>query len=96
LIEASPPGRRPPILEAHAYRFRGRLDGDAEGFVTAVSRFREIGIPFWLAVSLLEHGELTGDESSLAEARGIFEGLRATPWLERLDAVAARPEEVPA
>jgi predicted ATPase/class 3 adenylate cyclase len=96
LIEASPPGRRPPILEAHAYRFRGRLDGDAEEFVTAVSRFREIGIPFWLAVALLEHGELTGDASSLAEAREIFEGLRATPWLERLDAVAARPEEVPA
>jgi hypothetical protein len=39
-------------------------------------------------VALLEHGELTGDESSLAEAREIFEGLGATPWLERLVGLA--------
>ena len=51
--------------------------------------FRKLGIPFWLAVTLLEHAELTGDEESLAEAREIFEGLKATPWLERASAAEA-------
>jgi class 3 adenylate cyclase/tetratricopeptide (TPR) repeat protein len=95
-IEAVPLGRRPPYLEAHRHRFYARLDGDPERLGEAAARFREIGIPFWLAVTLLEHGELTGDESSLAEARDIFEGLRATPWLERLTAATPRRAEVPA
>jgi len=95
-IEAIPPGRRPPFLEAHWHRFRARLAGDPAEFETAAARFGEIGIPFWLAVTLLEHGELTGDESSLAEAREIFEDLKATPWLERLEAVAPKRAEVPA
>jgi class 3 adenylate cyclase/tetratricopeptide (TPR) repeat protein len=95
-IEAIPPGRRPPYLEAHAHRFRARLGADPAEFETAAARFREIGIPFWLAVTRLEHGELTGDESLLAEAREIFERLEARPWLERLDAVAPTRTEVPA
>jgi hypothetical protein len=37
-------------------------------------------------VTLLEHGELTGDAERLEEAREIFEGLGATPWLARLPA----------
>jgi len=37
-----------------------------------------------VAVTLLEHGELAGDRALLDEARGIFEGLSATPWLERV------------
>jgi len=82
-IDAIPPGRRPPYLEAQALRFRARLDGDAAGYEAATARFRELGIPFWLAVTLLEHAELTGDEASRAEAREIFDQLRATPWLER-------------
>ena len=95
-IEAIPPGRRPPYLEAHAHRFRARLGADPAEFDTAAACFREIGIPFWLAVTLLEHGELTGDESSLGEAREIFERLEARPWLERLHAVGSRRAEVPA
>jgi hypothetical protein len=56
----------------------------------AAAQFGELRIPFWQAVALLEHGELTGDEVSLAEARAIFEQLRAAPWLERLaDAVGS-------
>jgi predicted ATPase/class 3 adenylate cyclase len=93
------PGRRPPFLEAHAHRFRARLDGDPGELEVAAARFREIGIPFWLAVTLLEHGELTGDEESLAEAREIFERLDAGPWLERADATGAglpAPEPAPA
>jgi tetratricopeptide (TPR) repeat protein len=97
-IEAVPPGLRSPYLSAQALRFRARLatpDDDAiESFEVAANRFRELKIPFWRAVTLLEHGELTGDESSLAEAREIFEGLRATPWLERVDAASPKRAEV--
>jgi class 3 adenylate cyclase len=37
-----------------------------------------------------------GDSALLDEAREIFETLRATPWLERLDKVASARPEVPA
>jgi predicted ATPase/class 3 adenylate cyclase len=96
-IESIPLGRRPPLLEAHGHRFRARIGGDPSGFERAAVRFREIGIPFWLAVTQLERAELLVEhdrtaeaEPFLAEAREIFERLDATPWLERLDGV--RPE----
>jgi hypothetical protein len=51
-----------------------------------------MGVPFWMAVTLLEYAEwLTGQgraddaTSSLTEAREIFERLEARPWLERLE-----------
>jgi hypothetical protein len=73
-------------------RFRGRLaaseDVASEHHESAAKRFRELSVVFLLVVTLLEHGELTGDEGSLAEAREIFEDLRATPWLERVNAGA--------
>ena len=55
---------------------------------------------FWLAVTLLEHGEWlvggqgrAGDaEPLLAEAHEIFDRLEARPWLERLDAVQPHTE----
>jgi class 3 adenylate cyclase/tetratricopeptide (TPR) repeat protein len=96
-IDGIPPGKRPPFLAAQAARFRARLaaargghDGVEQGFKTAEAVFREHGLPFFLAVTQLEHGEwLTGQgrandaESLLVEAREIFERLEATPWLER-------------
>ena len=84
LIEGVPAGTRPPYLDAQAKRFRARLTGDAAGYKAAAERFRELELPFWLAVTLLEHGE----EPGLAEAREIFERLGATPWLERVEAAA--------
>jgi tetratricopeptide (TPR) repeat protein len=95
LVEAVPLGTRPPYLEAQTKRFRARLDGDPSHYEAAAAGFRELGLPFWLAVTLLEHGELTGDETSLAEAREIFERLRARPWLERLEAASSPHAEVP-
>ena len=95
-VEERPPGLRAPFLEAQAQRFRARMNGDPEGFKAAAAAFREYGIRFWLAVTLLEHGELTGDSSLLAESREIFEELKATPWIERLDAVATRHAEAKA
>src|SRR5262249_34745524 len=93
-IEGIPPGLRPPFLDAQAHRFRARLASmasDAEsGYRPGAARFRELEIPFWLAVALLEHGELLAEqgrsddaEPLLAEARALFEQLGATPWLER-------------
>ena len=87
------------IVEAQLARLRGLLaarhgqSGQAEQSLKAASaRFRELGLPFWLAVSLLELGEVLvaegrADEAAplLAEAREIFDRLKARPWLERLD-----------
>ncbi len=99
-VDAVPPGLRPPYLVAHAHRFRARLAGLDEaagaGYAAAAAGFRKIGIPFWLAVTLLEHGEwLAGGSREgdagplLAEAREIFDRLEAVPWLERVDALRA-------
>jgi tetratricopeptide (TPR) repeat protein len=87
-IDAVPPGARPPYLHAQARRLRARPGGDAGGYIAAIDGFRTLGLPFWLAVTLLEHAELTGDPVSLDEARSIFEELKATPWLERAAAAA--------
>ena len=96
-IDAVPPGRRPPLLAAHAHRLRARLDNDPAQFERGAMRFREIDIPLWLGVTLLEHAEWLGGvgrsdevEPLLAEARGIFERLRTTPWLERLERAQPR------
>jgi predicted ATPase/class 3 adenylate cyclase len=90
-IEAVPPGTRPPYLDAQARRLRARISGDIAGFVGAEEIFRRLDVPFWLAVTLLEHGELTGDKPLLDEAREIFHLLNAQPWLDRV--AAASPIE---
>jgi class 3 adenylate cyclase/tetratricopeptide (TPR) repeat protein len=96
MIDALPPGRS-PFLKAHALRFRARLadrsgeaDAAAELFNRAARGFRELSFPFYLAVTLLEHGEwhavrgrAEDGEPLLAEAREIFERLGARPWLQR-------------
>lgn len=100
-IEAVPAGLRSPYLSAQALRFRARLAGDDESAVAssdaAARGFRELGALFWLAVTQLEHaGWLLAQESPadadapLAEAREIFEGLDATPWIQRAGDLAAR------
>jgi class 3 adenylate cyclase/tetratricopeptide (TPR) repeat protein len=87
-IAAMRPGERPPMLDAHASRFRGKLDADPRALAAAETGFRELEMPFWLAVTLLEHGELLAEQGAeaaplLEEAAAIFEQLRAQPWLER-------------
>jgi tetratricopeptide (TPR) repeat protein len=100
-VETRRPGELRPSLRAQAARFRAKLAAARDevaavesGFKTAASIFREFGIVFWLAVTLLEHGEwLVGQQRSadaeplLAEAREIFERLEAAPWLERVERV---------
>ena len=55
---------------------------------------RDLGTPFWLAVTLLEYAEWLSrngraeDAAALIpEGRAIFEDLRAARWLARLDAL---------
>jgi class 3 adenylate cyclase/tetratricopeptide (TPR) repeat protein len=93
LADDTPPGLRPPYLVAQTHRLRARLDGDASRFEAAAARFRELKLPFWLAVTELERVEvLGGDEDAellSAQARETFERLGAAPWLERLALVLA-------
>ena len=97
-LERERPSGVPPHLQAQSARFRARrawLMGDAAlvepGFKAAAGMFREIGLPFPLAETLIEHGEWlvqqgrpTDAEPLLREAREIFERLKAKPWLDRL------------
>jgi tetratricopeptide (TPR) repeat protein len=108
-FDALRPGEVPPFLHAQVARFRARLAASREehdqvesGFKRAAALFREFGVPFWLALTQLEHGDwlaLQGriDEGGplLTEAREIFGRLGAAPWLERLDrAPLAEPARV--
>jgi class 3 adenylate cyclase/tetratricopeptide (TPR) repeat protein len=105
LIAQLPRARRPRFLDAHVLRIRARLGGrrgDAaspdQGFTAAATAFREMSLPFWLAVTLLEHCEWLNSEQRQddlrplrAEAGEIFQRLGAAPWLRRLEAVPSGP-----
>ncbi len=96
-VDALHPGELPPSMRAHKTRFRARLSAalsqyaDVEGlFGTAAGIFREIGAPFWVAVTSLEHAEWlsqqgrSGDAQTLAgESAEIFTRIEAQPWLDR-------------
>jgi predicted ATPase len=102
LVEHIPRGKLPHFLQAHDMRFRARLaalrgqtDEVESGFKGAAGLFREIGVPFYMAVTLLEHAEWLVEQGPghdakplLDDAREIFERLKAVPWLERLRLVA--------
>jgi predicted ATPase/class 3 adenylate cyclase len=111
--EGLPPGQMTRSLRAQLFLMRARVaaarskhDDVSPAFNQAEGLFREIGSPFWLAVTLLEHGEwlLERGEAEpalplLEEAREIFNRLGARPWLDRLSrsaAVSIPAPEVPA
>jgi class 3 adenylate cyclase/tetratricopeptide (TPR) repeat protein len=99
MIETLRPGELPPFLQALGARFgahlaarRGEHEKVDPGLGAAADLFREMEMPFYLAVTLLEHGEwLVGQgrvehaTPLLSEARSIFERLGARPLLERVD-----------
>ncbi len=108
-LDALRPGELAPYLDAQRARLRARLsaaegaDGVEPGFKRAAGSFRELGTPFWLAVTLVEHAEwlvAAGRHADarphLDEAREIFERLNARPWLERVEAAAPVGEPAPA
>jgi class 3 adenylate cyclase/tetratricopeptide (TPR) repeat protein len=92
-VDRMTPAQRPAFLDIHVQRLRARTAGDADGLRSAVARFRELEAPFWVAVTLLELAELTGDGPAREEAQEIFDALRARPWIERA-ASAERAEVV--
>ena len=62
------------------------------GFQQALAGFRGLGMRFHTGVALAEFGQWLQSEGEvdeanavLAEAREIFEDLKATWWLDRLD-----------
>jgi len=99
-IESIPRGLRSPHLGAQAGRYRAHVsaitgNGDPSvSWKAAAGIFREIGAMFWAAVTLVEQGEWLASQGraedaapTLDEARTIFERLKATPWLERIERV---------
>jgi class 3 adenylate cyclase/tetratricopeptide (TPR) repeat protein len=109
IVDELPPGSTSQFLQAHAARFRARLAG-AEGekpeadrlYRRAAALFRDMSFPLYLGATLLDQGEWLARQGSddqaaplLAEAREIFERLRAEWWLDRVDALSRRAE-VPA
>jgi tetratricopeptide (TPR) repeat protein len=96
-VETMRPGRSSQSMRADALRLRARvseLAGDAnradQGFRQATSLFRELAMPFAMAVAALEHAEQLqahgrAEEAGplLEEARAVFERLEAAPWLQR-------------
>ena len=94
-----------PYLQAQMARFVARLgalraseSGVETSFQAAEEMLRHLGAPFWLAVTLVEHGEWLSADGRAAEAsplfeeaRDTFERLQSRPWLDRL-ARAAGPQ----
>ncbi|HZN42270.1 MAG TPA: adenylate/guanylate cyclase domain-containing protein [Actinomycetota bacterium] len=106
VIRDDPLARRTLYFQAHMARFDARTSDRPEEeverlFKSSVGAFREIGFPFWMGVALLEYGEWLdgrgrGPDAApiVLEARSIFEGLEARPWLERAGRVS-RTSSVP-
>ena len=105
LVDAVPSGRPAQFLRAQAMRFRAGLaglreDDDADRlFKRASGLFRELAMPFYLAVTQLEHAEWLEAHGSrgeadppLTEACETFDRLGAVPWLERAERVRTRFE----
>ena len=109
IVQAAQPGQITPWLRAQVARLSARISATAgrhetveRAFTLAETEFRGIGTPFELAVTLTEHAEWLSDRGRTdrasplrAEAREIFDGLRARPWLERVGPVSEE-ESVPA
>ncbi len=105
LVQALVPAREvrlPKGVSGQIARGRGRLQqrhGEREAestLVEAVAMLRQGASPFPLARGLLDLGALLTEGGRpqearplLQEAHSIFAGLRATPWLERTDAMLA-------
>jgi predicted ATPase/class 3 adenylate cyclase len=97
-------GTRPnaiPSLDAalalQSARLASLRDAPEPGFAEVVERFRALGYPFWTAIAqldqaewLVDHGRADEAAPLLAEARELFERLRATPSLERIEQLEAR------
>ncbi len=94
-VASHPLNERSPWLRGVRARAAGLL-GDESQLAVAEGLFRETGMRFHVAVTLLDRAEASVGEASdaaLDEATAIFAELGATPWLERAEALAAAHRE---
>ncbi len=98
---ALPPGQHTRVLDSQLFRIRantaaasGDQEAAADAYGVALAASRNLGQAYWLATVLFDYGRWLVDTGRteegavlLAEARALFERMRATAWLERLDAV---------
>ncbi|MEO9024258.1 MAG: adenylate/guanylate cyclase domain-containing protein [Solirubrobacteraceae bacterium] len=91
-LSALRPGRSSPLLRALRQRClaelahrEGNADGARRAETEAEALLRSIRARPRLAQALLERARRRVEPEALAEARAIYEDLRATRWLSRLD-----------
>ena len=103
-VESAGRGTIPPVMRAYAMQYRARQAADAGDlergdrlFRGAAALMREMASPFPMAVTMLDHaeallaaGDLAAAEPLLAEARSVFESLRAAPWVERAERAGSK------
>jgi class 3 adenylate cyclase/tetratricopeptide (TPR) repeat protein len=103
-VESAGRGKVSPAVRAYTMQYRAKQAaamGDLERgdrlFRGAAALMRELATPFPMAVTLLDHAEAlldAGDpaaaEPVVADARSVFEELRAAAWIARADRVAGR------
>lgn len=82
-------------LRANAAASAGDEEVAADAYALALAAARNLGYPFWLAPVLADYsawlqsiGRVDDAAPLVREARELFEGMGATVWLRRLDAVA--------
>ena len=104
IVERLRPGDRPPLVAAHAARFRARRTAEPDeagrGFRRAAALFDELGVVFWRAVAQLEHAEWLAQQDRAADAQPLldeafelFVRLEAAPWIERAQRVLSQGRE---
>jgi hypothetical protein len=92
-------------MRARVTAARGVDDGVETDFVSAARALRAFGAPFYLGRALLDHAEWLDAHGQMAEAmpvaaqaREMFVGLTAGPWVaraERLAGSSPAPAEPP-
>ena len=106
---ALPPAGHARVIDSQLFRIRANAAaarGDdaeaADSFGVALANARNVGYAFYLAPVLVDYGRWLVDtgradeaEPLLAEARGLWEGMGAVAWLERIAQIEERrPAEV--
>ena len=74
----------------------GNVPDAAVGYRQALAAWRDLGLPWDMALTIIDMAELLGPEhpdvrAVAPEAQAILEGLGARPFLARLEAALARP-----
>jgi class 3 adenylate cyclase/tetratricopeptide (TPR) repeat protein len=89
-------------LRANAAAAVGDAQQAADAFSVALANARNLGYAYWLAPVLYDYGAWLvavgrAEEAAplLAEARGLFETMGASAWLERIDRVDEARADTP-